>query len=129
MNQATGQKIFGEQLLCFIPFIPEGEVLCFVFFRCIQKTKSFTAVLGMLSVVNIMSVYHASKIFASFFRTPLQSLMNNNIVKDNIKSSVAEYPDRDGQHIGVVGDLRKVIKNKDRRDTENDREKIVTLKR
>jgi hypothetical protein len=83
----------------------------------------------MLSVVNIMSVYHALKIFASFFGTPPEPLMDDYIVKDKIKSSVTEYTDGNRQHIRVVGDLREIIEEKDRRNAENSGKKIIALQR
>jgi hypothetical protein len=105
MNQAAGKSILVvKQLLCFIPFIPERKVIGFIFFGSIEKTKCLATMLRMPPVVNIMRVYHALKIFTSFLRSPLQPLMNNNIVKDNIKSSIAEYSDRYRQHVRIVGD-------------------------
>ena len=48
----------------------------------------------MLAVMYIMSVNHSLEVFALMQRPPLDALMNNYIVKDEIKYAVAKNANR-----------------------------------
>ena len=69
----------------FLTVFLKGKLFRFIFFRGIQKSKGLAAFPGMLAMVNIVGVDHPLKVMAPFFRTPLQSLMHDDVVKDEIK--------------------------------------------
>ncbi len=89
-------------LLCFVTFFPEREILRFVFFGCIQKPKCLTALLRMFTVMNVMRMDHPLQIPAAFGWTPFDALVNNDVVKNKIKNSVAEYTKAYGQHVRII---------------------------
>jgi hypothetical protein len=56
----------------------------------------------MSVVMNIMRVDHALKIVASFRRSPPQTLVHDDIMKDEIKNSVAEYAQSCSEHVWII---------------------------
>lgn len=83
----------------------------------------------MFAVVNIMRMDHPLQVGASFFRHPFYPLVDDNIVKHDIKEPITEDPQSDTDHVRVVFDLGEIIKDRDRRDAENNGKQVVLFKR
>jgi hypothetical protein len=57
-------------LLCFLSFLSDLQILLLIFRRNYQKTKRFTILFGMLTVVDIVRIDHSVEIIASVFGSP-----------------------------------------------------------
>jgi hypothetical protein len=79
----------------------------------------------MFAVMNIVRVDHALQVTASLLRPPLQSLMYNDIVKYEVEQSVTKYSQADADHIGIVVDLREIVKDRDGGQAEDEGEEII----
>jgi hypothetical protein len=82
----------------------------------------------MFCMMYVMRVDHPLKVTTSFLWSPLQSLVNNNIVKNEVEQSVKKNSQSDGKHVRIVFDEAEIVKQSDRRQAENYREQIIFFK-
>ena len=78
-------------------------------------------------MVRIMRVDHSLQVAAFFLWTPAQSLMYNNVVKNQIECSIAEDAYAYRKKVGIVDDERRVVDEAYGRKAEDQREQIVSL--
>ena len=115
-------------LLCFCSFLLEDKALGFVFFWSVEKPERFTPFFGMFTMMDVMSMNHSLQISASLFRPPSYSLMNNYIMKDKIEKTIQKDTQAHREHIGIVGDKRKIIKDGDGGNTKYNTKEVILLK-
>lgn len=78
-------------------------------------------------VVNIVRMDHTLQVPASFLRPPFQPLMHDHIMKYKVEYPVTKDAEADRQHIRIVLDLREIVKERDRGNTEYDGKQVVPL--
>ena len=115
--------------MCFRPFLLKSKLFRFIFFWREQKPEGFTIMLRMFAVVNIVRMNHTLQIAASFFWSPSNPLMYNNIMKYEIKKAVCEDSQCDGYHVRIVTDLREIVKNPDGWQAEYKGKQVVPFER
>jgi hypothetical protein len=113
--------------LSFFSFGLKGKLFWLVFARRVQKTKGFASFLGMFAMMNIMRIDHALQITTAAMGTPFQTLVYDDIMKNQIKHPVTKDSQSDGKHKWIVRYLRVVIENGNGRNTEDQGEKIVSF--
>ncbi|HEY9488852.1 MAG TPA: hypothetical protein VIQ51_10990 [Chryseosolibacter sp.] len=105
-----------------------GELFRPVFPRSEQKAESFAATPGVFAVVNIMRTDHTLQISTLFLRPPVDSLMNNDVMENNVKDPVTKNPNPYSNHVGIVVHLCKVVKDPNARQAEYEGEQVILLK-
>jgi hypothetical protein len=56
----------------------------------------------MPAVMNVMGVDHPVKVGRTVLRSPLQSLMDNEVVENQVKDPVKQYSQSNGKYIGIL---------------------------
>jgi len=81
----------------------------------------------MFAVMNVVRMDHPLQIAAAFGRAPSDALVNNDVVKNEVKNSVAEYAKPYGQHVRIIINQRVVIEKKNRRNAEDQGKEVVAF--
>jgi hypothetical protein len=113
--------------LSFFSFGLKGKLFWLVFAWRIQKTKGFASFLGMFAMMNVMRVDHALQVTTAAAGAPFQTLVYDDIMKNQIKHPVTKDSQSDGKHKWIVLYLRVVIENGNGRNTKDQGEKIVSF--
>jgi hypothetical protein len=80
-------------------------------------------------MVDVVRMDHPLEVAAPLRRPPSNPLVDNDIMKDQIKNSVAENSNAGRNAVWIVGDQAKIGDQCNRRCTENDKEPIVPFER
>ncbi len=113
--------------MSFLAILLERKRLRFVLLWRNKKTESFTSFLGVLAMMDVVGVYHTLQIAASFFRPPLETLVNNNVMEDQVKQAIAEDSDTHSDSVWTVFDDTKIVNERDGGDTEDHGKPVVSL--
>lgn len=82
----------------------------------------------MFAMVNIVSVNHALEVTAAICRSPLDSLVNDDVVEYEVEQPIKKDSQPHRKHIRIVIHQRKIIEDANGRDGKHDGEKVVALK-
>ena len=56
----------------------------------------------MFTMMNIMSMYDSLQVFAFFLKLPFQTLMHNNVMKNEIENSVRNYSNANSKEVWTI---------------------------
>ena len=90
VNKQVKKFVHCAKLLSGLPVFLELEILRLVFFLSVKKTERFTIFFAVFAVVYVVGVNHPLQVHASVGWAPLDTLMNNDIVKYQIENSVTQ---------------------------------------
>ena len=91
-------------LLCSVPVSSELEIFRYVLFRGIQKPKCLAPFAGMFGMVYIVSVDHPLQVGTSLFGSPSQTLMDDDVMEDDLENPIAKDAQSYGEQIRIVVD-------------------------
>lgn len=118
-----------EILLCGLPVFLNMQIGNLIFLRNDQKTKCFTVFFCMLAMVDVMGIYHAAQITTPLFGSPLNTLMYNDVVKDQIKGTVTNNAHCNRKEIRTFVYCGGNDKQNDGRYTEDNSKPVIFLQR
>ncbi len=79
----------------------EREFFRLVFFRSVQEAESLAVFFGMLGVMNVVGVDHALQVFTAVGRAPLEALMDDDVVENEVEQSVAKDAEGNGKQVRI----------------------------
>lgn len=112
-------------LLGLRSFAPKVKLFRFIFFWRIQKSECLAPLLRMFAVMDIMRMDHPLQVSASLPWSPFQSLVNDDVVKNEVKDAIAKDAECHADHIRIIHYLCEVVKDPDRGKTEDQCEQII----
>lgn len=80
-------------------------------------------------MMDVMRVDHPLKVTTTLGRPPVDSLMDDNVVEDEVKQAVAENTKAHGQTVRTVFDQTEIIEQRDRGYAEYHGKPVVPFKR
>jgi len=78
-------------------------------------------------MVNVMRIDHSLQVFTFSFYSPPYSLMNDNVVKNHIKHTVASYADGNCDKIWIIRQQCSITKEKNGWRAEHNSKQVVPL--
>ena len=78
-------RIKLKVLLRLLPLLADLQGCPGIALRHNQETEGFTSVFTVPAMVHIVGIYHPVEVGSAFGRTPANTLMHNEIVKEKIK--------------------------------------------
>lgn len=81
----------------------------------------------MFAVMNIMSLNHATQVLALLFWSPVQALVDNDVVEDSVKDAITKDSKAYRQQVWIVHYLAEVVEEGDGWQTKDHRKPIILL--
>jgi hypothetical protein len=114
-----------ESLLGFGSLLSELKFLGRIFFWCNQKAKCFTIFFSVLAVVNVMRINHPLQIGTFLIGPPLQPLVNNDVMENNVENSIGKNTQANRHDIRVVTHHGAIIKQPDGGQAEHHSKPVI----